>query len=793
MKLKIFSLVFISSLLFSQVAQFEKVTLEPITNDGGDSRAVNWIDYDSDGDLDLMITNGPRSGQNNFLYSNNGDGTFTKVTGLDAVNDGLASDGSSWGDYDNDGRPDLFVGNWWNQTNLLYNGSGELKLQSNSIVTSDRSYSETGSWGDYNNDGFLDLYVTNSGGTSKVNFLFENNGDGRFTKITESAHVTDAFTSRNIDWIDYDGDGDLDIFVTNEGNEANNLYRNNGDQGFEKISDHTLVNSNKQSFGSSWGDYDNDGLLDLFISNWQNQNNQLYKNLGNGNYEEVTSGIVVEDGGYSVGSAWGDVDNDGDLDLFVANAFSGNSQTLNLLYINNGNGTFKKDTSEISKEPGWTYGTAFGDYNNDGYLDIALGKCFNANENNAIYRNKGGDNNWLKINLEGSVSNRSAIGTLIKLYDNSGNIKTRRVSGQSGYCGQNLQQHFGLSNLMVVDSIVAYWPSGDVGRLVNTPVNQTLNIKETKLTGYLMPNFKADTLTGGTSLSVQFTDLTVVDDASPVSSWQWDFNNDGTVDSEERNPLYIFTSDTLTQFSVKLTVSNGTEQKSFIRENYITMTGLLPDIQFNDGRIVLGTYTSDLQRVDTSFFVYNNGTASDSITIIIDYRRLAETDAFIVEPLSFRVDPSDSVEVFLTLLPELVTPKSSLYSINLDIYSDFYGEEFLKQIRASFRVVVATSVDDIKNPATEFSLSQNYPNPFNPTTTIEYSIPKSLNPQNGYQYVTLKIYDTLGREVATLINDAQTTGNYSAQWDASDYSSGLYIYKLTYGTQQITKQMLLIK
>jgi hypothetical protein len=195
---------------------FTKITEGDIVNDGGDSRAVNWIDYDNDGDLDLYVTNGPQAGQNNFLYMNNGNETFTKITSVTIANDGKASDGSTWGDYDNDGDIDLFVANWWGQNNLLYshNGDGTFTFESTLAPSLGNTYSETGSWGDYNNDGYLDLYVCNSGGNRR-NQLFFNNTDGTFTQITDGALVTDPDYSRNVDWIDFNNDGLLDLYVTN--------------------------------------------------------------------------------------------------------------------------------------------------------------------------------------------------------------------------------------------------------------------------------------------------------------------------------------------------------------------------------------------------------------------------------------------------------------------------------------------------------------------------------------------------------------------------------------------------
>jgi hypothetical protein len=164
------SLIFFHIFSFSSHAQtFTKITTGPVVNTAGDSRSVNWIDYNNDGYPDLMISNGPAIGQNNFLYLNNGVGGFTAVTGDPIVSDLSPSDGATWADVDNDGNIDCFVVNYYNIDNLFYinNGSSSFTQNTSAIISADAGYSETGSWGDYDNDGLVDLYVCNSGGIKK--------------------------------------------------------------------------------------------------------------------------------------------------------------------------------------------------------------------------------------------------------------------------------------------------------------------------------------------------------------------------------------------------------------------------------------------------------------------------------------------------------------------------------------------------------------------------------------------------------------------------------------------------
>ena len=671
-----FILIYLTAIVCEITAQqFTIMTSQPPVSDFGDSRGVNWIDFDKDGDLDLFITNGPQNGANNYLYKNT-NGVFTRYFSTVISQDFKASDGSTWGDFDNDSDLDLFVGNWWGQPNLLYtnNGDGTFDI-SNEEPSIGNSYSETGSWGDFNNDGFLDLYVANSGGNKK-NFLYLNNGDGRFSFITDGDIVNDAFESRSVDWIDYNNDSHLDLFVTNESNRKNNLYKNNGDATFTKITDLEIVNNSSTSFSASWGDFDNDGDFDVFIANNKFQDNELYRNEGDGTFKKLAIDFVTNSRGYSVSSAWGDVDNDGDLDLFVTNAFSGSQRANNFFYLNNGDGTFTADNGILTQNNGWTYSGEFGDFNNDGYLDLATANCFNASEHNSIYVNTGGSNNWIKINLEGKISNKSAIGSIIKIKTNiSGEniLQTRRVAGQSSYCTQNLQQHFGLSNASKIDSLFVYWPSGQKTILTDVNINQTLNIAEPVPEKYISANFKADKVTGSSGTNIRFTDISVACPNNPITSWKWDFDNNGTVDSEIQNPEYVFNSSSNSNFSVKLIISNGSNSSEKIRENYINLTG------------------------------------------------------------------TTSVEEY-----------------------------------------------DISN---ELILNQNYPNPFNPTTTITFRIPDNADRND----VSLRVYDILGNEVATLINEDRAPGNYEIDFDAKNISSGLYFYSLKVNNKVQVKKMLLIK
>jgi len=486
-----------------QSQTFAKITTGPIVTDGGASRSVNWVDYDNDGYLDLFVSNGLEGGQNNFLYRNNHDGTFAKIMSGPLVTGHSPSDGASWGDFDNDGDLDAFVVAWYDTNNALYanNANGSFTQVFNGQPVSDLGYSENASWGDYDNDGNLDLYVTNSGSPSlgaKANFLYRNNGDGTFTKITTGEAVTDLMYSRGVSWVDYDNDNDLDLFITNERNQNNTLYKNllteTGQPNFSLSPVDPITNNGGSSFGASWGDVDNDGDLDVFVVNgWPTaQANFFYLNNGDGSFVRVLNDTIVKDVGNHFGSAWGDFDNDGDLDLYVTTAY-GPSASKNILYRNQlmetGVLSFQRvDAGSPVNDLGYSYACAWGDYDRDGDVDLVVAKTFNENENNALYRNDNNNgNHWLEVRCAGTISNRNGIGAKIRTSAIIGGQfirQLRAVEGQSGNCSQNLDQHFGLGNALLIDSLRIEWPSGTMDVYTDVTVDHIVTaIEGSGLTG----------------------------------------------------------------------------------------------------------------------------------------------------------------------------------------------------------------------------------------------------------------------------------------------------------------------
>ncbi|MBN1154329.1 VCBS repeat-containing protein, partial [candidate division KSB1 bacterium] len=447
--------------------------------DTGNFMSCSWGDYDADGYDDLFCGN---DYGHNILYHNNCNGTFSRVTSGEIAQSNKHGWGSTWGDYDGDGDLDLFISRFARSEDLLYsnNADGTFELITSNAIVINSGSNYSSSWADYDNDNDLDLFVPVTYNIHDMNnVLYQNNGDGTYTTINDGDIVNDLGSSESCSWGDYDNDGYPDLFVANY-EENNFLYHNNGDGTFTKITVGPIVNESSATFGGSWGDFDNDGDLDLFIANDDAQDNSLYRNEGAGTFSKILTGEIVNDGGNSVGTAWGDFDNDGDLDLFVSNRFDEN----NFLYMNNGDGTFTENTSScITNDKGNSTGCASSDFDLDGDLDICIANWSPAgNQKNWLYVNNGNDNNYINIRCIGIISNSSAIGVKIRLkaniYGNS-SWQLRELSAAAGYCAQNsLRAHFGLGDATTIDSIKIEWPSGICQISTDEPVNTSLTFVE---------------------------------------------------------------------------------------------------------------------------------------------------------------------------------------------------------------------------------------------------------------------------------------------------------------------------
>lgn len=467
---------------------FTKITKSAIVEDVDKSVGCAWGDIDNDGYPDLFVTS---LGSRNALYRNNGDGTFTRITTgpmwAEPIS-GVPYHGCAWADIDNDGWLDLYVSHI-GAVNLLYHnlGGGQFEkvlpsVGGDAVQDIDRSVGHA--WADVNGDGLIDLFVPNGGFSRAENGrLYLNMGDRRFNRTSAGPPTDELMRSMQAVWADVNGDGKPDLFVTHQGRQPNSLFLNNGDGTFLQITNSPVTTETLNSMGAAWGDYDNNGFPDLIVTHYNNDGsnarNSLFRNRGDGTFEQITQGDIVNDTGAFFGCAWVDYDNDGFLDLFVV-AYN----QRRLLYHNNGDGTFTRLTEgSLVNDVAYSVGCAWADINNDGFLDLFVANGgLDAAQANSLYRNNGNSNAWLKVRCVGTLSNRSAIGAKIRVkatFRGAERWQLREISGGSGAFSQDsLVASFGLGDANVIDTVWVEWPSGIVQELHNQPVRKTLDLVE---------------------------------------------------------------------------------------------------------------------------------------------------------------------------------------------------------------------------------------------------------------------------------------------------------------------------
>ena len=499
-----------------------------------------FFDFDADGALDLYIVNAtyipPPVAENstqthlpqNTLYRNNGDGIFTDITKKAGVGDTGYGVGCAAADINNDGYPEIYVTNYGRNTLYRNNGDGTFTDITQKAGVGDERWGTSCAFLDYDNDGNVDLYVVNymkfsvaenqwwetrgirtycsptdqiagSHFVSELDILYRNNGNGTFTDVTEAAGISHRALGLAVAVSDYNNDGYPDLHIAND-MEADLLYRNNGNGTFTETADLTGTGYDGNGFpgsgmGSAFGDYDNDGYLDLVVSNASSLSVLLYQNESAAFFTDVsfTSGIgAVTLPYFKWAVEFFDYNNDGLLDLFVANGhlqenierFSDSTYPQSDLIFRN---TRRQDGTyyftDVSAEVGLAQlpkkvsrGAAFGDYDNDGDIDIFLN---NSNQRATLLRNEGGtSNHWLTIQPIGTQSNASGIGTRIVVKVGELSLFKEVRSGASYLSQSELRVHFGLGENSEIDALEIHWQSGLTERFSNLKSDQILCVKE---------------------------------------------------------------------------------------------------------------------------------------------------------------------------------------------------------------------------------------------------------------------------------------------------------------------------
>lgn len=461
---------------------FTKITTGTLVTDPGLSGDATWADYDADGCPDFFIARGGYGPSP--LFHNNGDGTFTSITNNLFPLPPAEWFAATWGDFDNDGWPDLCVitgapATWF----YFNNGDG--------TFTRLQVFSQGGGYvvADYDNDGLLDLYGwEKSASGNGVTALWRNLGGRAFQRMTASqvGSIVGLTTFGYPCWADYDDDGRLELYNCDSSLKRSYLAHKDSQGRFTNVVNAITRDTSVPATCAAWADYDNDGRLDLWVAGYDGPS-ALYRNLGQGAFAKVSMGVSVQGPCYAV--AWGDYDDDGFLDVFLA--FVGSSASHNMLLHNKGDGTFEAiHTGSIPNDlvKGSLCATWL-DYDNDGFLDLfvfngnppELGGSIANQPVNFLYRNNGNTNGWLKIKLVGTVSNRDGIGAKVRVkatYAGQARWQRRDISGGDIYNGNQRIAHFGLCDATNVDVLRIEWPSGIVQEFANVSVKQCLTVTE---------------------------------------------------------------------------------------------------------------------------------------------------------------------------------------------------------------------------------------------------------------------------------------------------------------------------
>jgi enediyne biosynthesis protein E4 len=802
------------------------------------SRFVVVADYDNDGWADIV-----RSG----LWGNQGGDGFVKRTPPDMVLNSLKDNlggGVVVGDYDNDGDLDLFVSVGSYDTaalNRLYrNDRGTWTDVTRAAGLTDELPTDNALWLDYDRDGLLDLYTGNMIDPATRNKLYRNNGDGTFADVTGEVgldvqlHSNLGGSNGGMAAPDFDGDGWPDLYVGVFG-EPNRLFLRDEVGGFRDATTSDTAHPG-EAFGIAVGDVDNDGDLDIFQAagggSDRRERSILLLNLGQGAFLDVTDPLGLSELNVALLAAGlADVDNDGDLDLMTVYP--------HFLFRNKGDGMFTNATAASGLPSNENYGLtlSFGDLDGDGFLDVALRQP---------YLNTGNGNHWLRVELVGTESNRSGIGT--RVVARAGDLmQTREILGGLGFYQDELVAHFGLGERTQVDALEIRWPSGQVDVLTDIPADQKIRVIEGREVYHVVvPTIwegTSDSLVVGSAVDFEATVRPALFEAdAQIARVTADLSLFG---GGEDTPLEEMGDGTYRLRAPLRPVENGihllvvmVDQTTSLGSYWVRLEKgitVFPEVDLE----IFWEEVAEGWSVESDEASVHPQEMGGRTVLALETPAFWKMDCLPLEPVS----PAGYSHLRFAFHPgNAVAPRSGFFSVNvnnaqvkllgqktltgvgidmeindwqvvdvpLDSLQGFEG--LIESIRFSGNLEGTLYLDDIRlitttpppsvTAVTEahtaslpqtFTLDQNYPNPFNSATVIRFALPVGGD-------VELSIFNLAGQRVATLADGTRAAGAYTINWDGRDddgraLASGVYLYRLRTGDgQQVeTRKLILLR
>jgi hypothetical protein len=638
-----------------------------------------WGDYNNDDFQDLLV-NGRR------LLQNSGPPgyTFTDVTAASGLDQTSGVNVGIWGDYDNDGDLDVYLagGGWTTSTptrnDYLFRNEDDgtftdVTAEAGNPV--DDYPSTSAAWGDIDDDGYLDLYVANYESGDYAGYpdtLWHNEGDGTFTDISSSAGIRSAGSEpgRGVAFCDFDNDGDVDIHVSNYRIRPNFLWQNDGSGHFTNVAGQKGVTGDQlfyqgygpyygHTIGSSWADWNNDGLMDIWEANLVHKyvgggdirgyicdDSKFYRNNGAPNYDFTDvrpatgiptkpvggAGTFIGDELYD-GIAWADFDNDGDLDVFMPQVYN-LDYAYSYLYINRGDGTFDDVGLSLGLRVWNTYGAAWADYDNDGDLDLVTGGKNPSYGPSRIhlFQNSGNTNHWFRVEVEGTTSNAMGLGTRVTVTVGNTTM-TRDFEGGTGSHAQmnDLAVEFGLGKATTADTVTVQFPSGNLLTFIDVPGNSTLSVKEADPGDVV--SLEASHTSTWEDQAITLSTTAAAATAGTYSGYYWDTDGDGVYETRTSTPKTNVTWTERGVYHPGLAVARTVDGTSFV---------VLADPVEVDVRNVLPSAVAgeDVQMGEDEVVTLNGSSSYDSPSDIATLEYRWEVDG---EDRGWSSDPTTNV------------------------------------------------------------------------------------------------------------------------------------------------------